>query len=91
MGLPAIPYLGVYLTDLTFLHDGNDDLTADGLVFMSKHRGIATVIGDLQRFQSVSYAVDIDPGILVFLHKGIVVMEEKESYAMSKEIEPPSK
>jgi hypothetical protein len=34
---PTIPYIGLFLTDLTFLDDGNPDFTEDGLINFQKH------------------------------------------------------
>ena len=39
---PCVPYVGVYLTDLTFLEDGNPDLI-EGLISWSKRAKIADV------------------------------------------------
>ena len=30
--MPCLPYIGVYLTDLTFIEDGNPDLVAGNLI-----------------------------------------------------------
>ena len=51
---PCVPYLGMYLTDLTFIEDGNPD-TVDGLINFVKRRLYANVIRDLQQFQFLEY------------------------------------
>ena len=55
---PCLPFLGVYLTDLTFIDHGNPakrQLSRDGgeieVVNLDKHVKTARVISDLQRFQ----------------------------------------
>ncbi|KAJ2081597.1 hypothetical protein H4R24_002218 [Coemansia sp. RSA 988] len=54
---PAIPFVGVYLQDLTFIEDGNDDIisTSPGLINFAKRQRTAGTIRDLQQFQNVPY------------------------------------
>lgn len=42
--LCEINVLGLYLTDLTFIEDGNPDLIEGGLINWVKRRRLATVI-----------------------------------------------
>ncbi|KAJ2624146.1 hypothetical protein GGI25_000454 [Coemansia spiralis] len=55
---PAIPFVGVYLQDLTFIEDGNDDMipnTDSRLINFAKRQRTAGTIRDLQQFQNVPY------------------------------------
>ena len=48
---PAGPFLGVTLSDLTFLEDGNPDLTPDGFINWQKRTLLARVLIDLTEAQ----------------------------------------
>lgn len=51
---PCIPYIGMYLTDLTFIEDGNPDLLNGKLNFI-KRRKLFTLIRDMQTLQQTPY------------------------------------
>jgi len=53
---PTIPYLGVYLTDLTFIEEGNKNIVDRGLVNFDKCYLIAAVIGEIQQYQRIGYS-----------------------------------
>ncbi|PVV01105.1 hypothetical protein BB560_004489 [Smittium megazygosporum] len=54
---PSIPYIGLALTDLTFIEDGNSDYYGDSkeLINFSKYSQIADIIKQIQVFQDVPY------------------------------------
>eukprot|EP00762_Andalucia_godoyi_P000953 ANDGO_03792.mRNA.1 Ras guanine nucleotide exchange factor A len=54
---PCVPYLGVYLTDLTFIEDGNQDfLDADQkIVNWSKRMLVSSIISEVQQYQHTPY------------------------------------
>ena len=53
-GHPAIPYVGVYLTQLTFTYDGNPDFI-EGKVNFSKCVGVYKIIDKILKFQTKQY------------------------------------
>jgi hypothetical protein len=53
-GEPAIPYLAVHLSDLTFLEDGNPNFV-DDLINMQKRHLIGKQIGPLEKLQTRPY------------------------------------
>ncbi|KAJ6248620.1 ras guanine nucleotide exchange factor i-related [Anaeramoeba flamelloides] len=83
---PCIPYLGVYLTDLTFIEEGNPDFI-DGLINFSKRRLIYDVIFEIQNFQNKCYNLQPIQQIVSFLEK-LPILDEKECYSKSLKYEP---
>lgn len=51
---PLIPYLGIHLTDLTFIEEGNRDMQAH-LINFAKRRLLYQTISALQNFQQTGY------------------------------------
>lgn len=54
---PCIPFLGIYLQDLTFIEDGNPDYLrkSNNLINFAKRHKAAEVIRELKQFQSFAY------------------------------------
>jgi len=50
-GESALPYLGVYLRDLTFVEEGNNTITEDNLINYEKIELVGQVIREVQYFQ----------------------------------------
>ncbi|XP_043277433.1 ras-specific guanine nucleotide-releasing factor 2-like isoform X2 [Venturia canescens] len=85
---PCIPYLGLYLTDLSFIEEGTPNFTEDGLLNFSKMRMIAHVIREIRHFQQTPYKIDLIPKVSNYLLDPTLLLEEDDLYRMSLEIEP---
>eukprot|EP00002_Diphylleia_rotans_P034055 TRINITY_DN7290_c0_g1_i4.p1 TRINITY_DN7290_c0_g1~~TRINITY_DN7290_c0_g1_i4.p1 ORF type:complete len:1286 (+),score=228.71 TRINITY_DN7290_c0_g1_i4:63-3920(+) len=57
---PCIPFLGVYLSDLTFIEDGNKD-SIDGLVNFRKRELLFNVIREISSYQQEGYQLKQEP------------------------------
>lgn len=64
---PIIPYLGVYLSDLTFIEDGNPDVVHGGLINFDKRRLLASVLTEIQQYQQTPYPLQEVPLIRDYL------------------------
>lgn len=84
---PAIPYLGMYLTDLTFIEDGNPDMLQGGLINFAKRRRIAGVIREIQQYQNAPYHLEVVKPIFDWL-KDIEGLDDAQAYALSLAAEP---
>jgi len=84
---PCIPYLGMYLTDLTFIEEGNPDLIGE-LFNFDKRRRIATVIKEIQQYQNEPYCLKEVPIIRGFVLAGGEYVDENKCYQLSLQIEP---
>eukprot|EP01102_Stenamoeba_stenopodia_P018147 TRINITY_DN661_c1_g1_i1.p1 TRINITY_DN661_c1_g1~~TRINITY_DN661_c1_g1_i1.p1 ORF type:complete len:1017 (+),score=351.00 TRINITY_DN661_c1_g1_i1:339-3389(+) len=80
---PCIPYLGLNLSDLVFLEDGNPDILQEGLlVNFAKMRMCANIIIELQHFQQTPYCLHPVPLIQEYLSK-LTVLTDKDLYKES--------
>ncbi|ESP05610.1 hypothetical protein LOTGIDRAFT_181403 [Lottia gigantea] len=85
---PCIPYLGMYLTDLSFIEEGTPNFTDEGLVNFSKMRMIAHVIREIRLFQQTSYRIEHHPRVTSYLLDPSRLLDEEQTYKHSLEIEP---
>eukprot|EP01125_Pyxidicula_operculata_P020760 TRINITY_DN7762_c0_g1_i1.p1 TRINITY_DN7762_c0_g1~~TRINITY_DN7762_c0_g1_i1.p1 ORF type:complete len:1452 (+),score=359.51 TRINITY_DN7762_c0_g1_i1:18-4373(+) len=89
-----IPYIGMYLSDLTFIEDGNVDevLSDEGktLINFSKHHMLYKAIDELLKFQIFSSDFSKIPRkepVFTFLFE-LAVLDEEDLYKLSLEREP---
>jgi len=90
---PCIPYLGVYLTDLTFMDENSDNIpikTLNGpvnLINFAKRKMVYNVISLVQQYQNTTYNLQPVHQIMNFLTK-LPNMTEQELYMLSLKREP---
>uniref|UniRef100_A0A6U1WWX8 Ras-GEF domain-containing protein n=1 Tax=Vannella robusta TaxID=1487602 RepID=A0A6U1WWX8_9EUKA len=87
---PLVPYLGVFLRDLTFLEVGNPSYLDEEqkMINYDKFRMIASVLLDFQKYQQVLYPFAPHKQIQTALRYSLVTLDENELFELSYEIEP---
>eukprot|EP01080_Neovahlkampfia_damariscottae_P009563 gene9563-1766_t len=90
---PCVPFLGIFLTDLTFIDDGNKDII-DGhklMINFQKRRLFALTIKKLISFQQTTYAFFEEISLNKYLLDLPNVDKEIDYHKKSLEIEPRAK
>ncbi|OPJ82136.1 hypothetical protein AV530_008513 [Patagioenas fasciata monilis] len=85
---PAVPYLGMYLTDLAFIEEGTPNFTGEGLVNFSKMRMISHIIREIRQFQQTSYRIEHQQKVTHYLLDKTLIIDEDTLYELSLKIEP---
>jgi son of sevenless len=87
---PCIPFLGVYLTDLTFIEDGIASIIkSTDLINFTKRTKTAEVIRDIQQYQNVPYTLNPVPDLQEWiLDRMRSAADVHEMYEQSLKIEP---
>jgi len=91
VSLPCLPFLGVYLSDLTFIEDGNPNMLRNNEKFInfSKRMKTAEVVRDLQQYQTVPYPFQKVQELQMWLdHELQNSSEIQELYDLSTQVEP---
>ncbi|KAF9973435.1 hypothetical protein BGZ73_003328 [Actinomortierella ambigua] len=88
---PCVPFLGVYLTDLVMIQDGNPDYLRQSNHHINFYKRVSTaeVIREIQQYQSVPYCLTAVPEIQAFIRRGMTQSQQvQQLYDMSLELEP---
>jgi len=84
---PCVPYLGVYLSSLTFIEEGNHDYLDNGYINFYKRRLVAEVIKEIQQYQYKPYnLVQVQPIVQYF--NTYEFLKEPDAFKLSLQIEP---
>ncbi|XP_048469584.1 rap guanine nucleotide exchange factor 1-like isoform X1 [Rhincodon typus] len=84
---PCIPYLGLILQDLTFVHLGNPDLI-DGKINFSKRWQQFNILDSMRRFQQVHYELKRIDDIVIFFNDFSDHLAEEALWELSLKIKP---
>jgi len=90
---PCIPFMGVYLTTLTFIQEGSKDKLPGNLINFGKRQRAAEVIREIQHWQSKDYNLAPLTPVLAYIEDalnsfGDNVKWEDQFYNLSLEREP---
>jgi hypothetical protein len=88
---PCIPHLGVYLQDLTFIEDGNEDMLEENLINFTKRRMIYKSILSIRQFQQSPYnfySVDAIQDHLCLAIDNSSSVSDDDMFNISRKIEP---
>ncbi|ETN80307.1 RasGEF domain protein [Necator americanus] len=95
---PTVPYIGVVLQDLTFVHAGNaDKLPSDrcggrrGLINFLKRWHQYAILDSIRKMKRWNYDITRDEKILCFFDSFSTFLTEEETWARSHEIKPPNR
>jgi len=83
---PCVPFLGVYLTDLTFVEDGNPD-RIQGMINFRKRKLEYDVIVQVRKFQDLAYNFKLVPRFEQFM-SNLPILGEQDLYKASLVCEP---
>ncbi|KAJ6169604.1 hypothetical protein N7497_002447 [Penicillium chrysogenum] len=64
---PCVPFLGLFLKDLTFIEDGNPAMTPEGLINFHKYTMLASTIHEIQRLKEAPYSLRPVPELQEYL------------------------
>lgn len=89
---PCIPFLGIYLQDLTFIEDGNSNVIKKhqkDLINFAKREKTAEVIREIQQYQTLFYKLKTVDEMQMFIRANLQsTRDEDQLYKESLKLEP---
>ncbi|EGO23624.1 hypothetical protein SERLADRAFT_469753 [Serpula lacrymans var. lacrymans S7.9] len=68
---PCVPFIGVFLTTLTFIQDGSKDTLPGALVNFRKRQKASEVIQDIQRWQTVPHNFNPLSTVITYIEESL--------------------
>ncbi|XP_026324252.1 guanine nucleotide-releasing factor 2 isoform X11 [Hyposmocoma kahamanoa] len=85
---PCIPYIGLVLQDLTFVHIGNPDLLQDGVINFTKRWQQYHIMENMKRFHKEQYKFKKNERIQAMFNDFDDVLSEEAMWQVSESIKP---
>ncbi|XP_063697385.1 ral guanine nucleotide dissociation stimulator-like 1 isoform X2 [Culicoides brevitarsis] len=87
----TIPYLGTFLTDLTYIHAAIPDTIGDGLINFDKKRKEFEILAQIKLLQGAanSYHLPEDP-LFDRWFASLLILDEREAHTLSCQLEVPT-
>ncbi|KDR09115.1 guanine nucleotide-releasing factor 2 isoform X2 [Zootermopsis nevadensis] len=85
---PCIPYIGLVLQDLTFVHIGNNDLLPEGSINFSKRWQQFNIVENMKRFKKGTYSFKKHERIIAFFNNFDEFLCEEAMWQISESIKP---
>ncbi|XP_055682871.1 guanine nucleotide-releasing factor 2 isoform X2 [Lutzomyia longipalpis] len=85
---PCIPYIGLVLQDLTFVHIGNQDYLSEGIINFSKRWQQYNIVVNMKRFKKSSYPFKKKEHIIGFFDNFENYLDEDAMWQISENIKP---
>ncbi|XP_073979837.1 C3G guanyl-nucleotide exchange factor isoform X3 [Rhodnius prolixus] len=85
---PCIPYIGLVLQDLTFVHIGNSDYLSDGVINFSKRWQQFNIVENMKRFKKGTYNFKKNERIIAFFSNFDDFLCEEAMWQISESIKP---
>jgi son of sevenless len=87
---PLIPYLGLFLTDLTFIDEGNQDFVNNKINFVKVQR-VSTIIRNIKTYQQTPYDIHLIEPLQNYFDEIDFRLTEDDMYDLSILREPRKK
>jgi len=90
---PCVPFIGVFLSTLQFIQDGNPDNLPGNLVNFRKRQKASEVINDIKRWQAQSFNFQPIPSVIAYINEQLNQHRDTRAsgerfWAISLELEP---